>query len=190
MAWRIIMRFGFHVGFIDTSLQVHLIITAHTLNSVLTTSVWRISMRNLSLISDWCLTPRIHECIVFYNCHADGTEVTMSNSSSVLLCCHRNAFVNIRCRENKCLPSRCPAMDVCSGSTIPAFSCHVTVLSTDFTIEESRFFLFGKTVTGQKDSNVWESLLYDHKPVSRIQDLQVENWYEFSFIGLYTSNYT
>jgi hypothetical protein len=39
------------IGFIGTSLQLQLIITAHILNSLLTTSVWRISMRKLSRLS-------------------------------------------------------------------------------------------------------------------------------------------
>jgi hypothetical protein len=35
----------------------------------------------------------------------------MFYSSSILLCCHGNAFVTIRCRRNKCLPNRCLAND-------------------------------------------------------------------------------
>jgi hypothetical protein len=46
-------------GFIDTSLQLQSIITADTLNSFWTTSLWRVlyeeSLTNLSLISDWSL---------------------------------------------------------------------------------------------------------------------------------------
>jgi hypothetical protein len=38
------------IGFIGTSLQLQSIIRAHTLNSFLTTSVWLISIRNLSLL--------------------------------------------------------------------------------------------------------------------------------------------
>jgi hypothetical protein len=82
-------------------------------------------------ISDWSLLSRIHESTAFYNFHTAGIELIMSYSSSVLLCCHGNAFVNIRCRGNKYLPSRCLAMDVYSGSTIPAFSQHVTVCFTE-----------------------------------------------------------
>jgi hypothetical protein len=52
---------------------------------------------------------RIHECTVVYNCHAAEIEVTLSNTSSLLLCCHGNAFVSIRCRGKKCFPSRCLA---------------------------------------------------------------------------------
>jgi hypothetical protein len=40
------------IGFIGTSLQLQSIIRAHTLNSFLTTSIWRISMKNLSLLSE------------------------------------------------------------------------------------------------------------------------------------------
>jgi hypothetical protein len=47
------------------------------------------------------------KALPFYSCHAGGIEVTMSNSFSVLLCCHGNAFVNLRCRGNKCLSGRC-----------------------------------------------------------------------------------
>jgi hypothetical protein len=43
------------IRFIGTSLQLQSITGAHTLNSIWTTSVWRISMKNLSLISDWFL---------------------------------------------------------------------------------------------------------------------------------------
>jgi hypothetical protein len=60
----------------------------------------------LGWISNWFLTNfwliSIHEWTPFYNYHAAEIEVTMSNSSSVLLCCHGNAFVNIRCRGNRC----------------------------------------------------------------------------------------
>jgi hypothetical protein len=77
-----------------------------------------ISMKNLGLTSD----SRIHECTAFYNCHAAGIEVTMSNSSYVLLCCYGNAFVNIRCRGNKCLRSRCLAKIISASAIISAFS--------------------------------------------------------------------
>jgi hypothetical protein len=62
---------------------------------------------------------RIYESTAFYNFHADKIEVTVSYSSSVLLCCHVNAFVNIRCRRKKCLLSRCVATDFCSGFQPP-----------------------------------------------------------------------
>jgi hypothetical protein len=64
------------IGFIGTSLQLQSIIRAHTLDSFLTTSVWRISMKNLSLLSD----SRIHEWTPFYNCQTAGIEATMSNN--------------------------------------------------------------------------------------------------------------
>jgi hypothetical protein len=182
------------IGFIGTSLQLQLIITVHTLNSFLTTSVWRISMKIFSLPPE-CRTglyyssnSRMH-CL----CHAAGIEVTMSNSSSVLLCCQGNAFVNISCRWNKCLPSRFLPMDVCSGSTIPTFSRHVTVLSTDCYYGGIKIFSFWQNCHWTercKRLRIIVSLSYDHTPVSRNQDLEVENWYEFSFIVLYTSNYT
>jgi hypothetical protein len=40
------------IGFIGTPLQLQLIITAHTLNSFWTMTVWRISSKNLSLLSE------------------------------------------------------------------------------------------------------------------------------------------
>jgi hypothetical protein len=70
----------------------------------------------------------ILNCTAFYNCHAAGIEVTMSNCSSVLLCCHENAFVKIRCRRNKCLPSRCLAkMTSVSALFRPLGSVHLAV---------------------------------------------------------------
>jgi hypothetical protein len=42
-------------GFIGTYSQLQSVITAHTLNSFWTTSVWRTSLKNLSLTSDWSL---------------------------------------------------------------------------------------------------------------------------------------
>jgi hypothetical protein len=104
LAWRIIMGSGF-----DDWIYWHFFtITAHTLNSF-----WIPYAELLRRISHKFLTDlyyfRIHECTAFYNCHAVGLEVTISNSSFVLLCCHGNAFINIRCRGNKCLLSRCLA---------------------------------------------------------------------------------
>jgi hypothetical protein len=49
---------------------------------------------------------RTHECTAFYNCHTAWIGVTMSNNFSIVLCCHGNAFVNIRCSGNKCLRNR------------------------------------------------------------------------------------
>jgi hypothetical protein len=129
-AWRMTMGSRFDDWIYWHFLQLRSIITAHTLNSFWTTSVWWISPKNLSLLSEsrtgiYYSNSRIH---CFYNFHAARIKVIMSYNSSVLLCCHENAFVNIRCRGNKCLPGRCLAMDVCSGSTIQAFSRHVTIL--------------------------------------------------------------
>jgi hypothetical protein len=45
------------IGFIGTSLQLHAIITAHTLNPFLATSVRWIPMRNLSLLSEYRTGP-------------------------------------------------------------------------------------------------------------------------------------
>jgi hypothetical protein len=68
-----------------------------------------VCLANLSLSRTDLYCSRIQECTAFYNCHAAGIDVTMLNSSSVPLSCHGKAFVNIRCRGNKCLPSRCLA---------------------------------------------------------------------------------
>jgi hypothetical protein len=73
------------------------------LNSVSLMNLYEESVINLGLVST---IPRNYESTAFYNCHAARIEVTVSNSSSVLLCCHGNAFVSIRCSGNKCLPSR------------------------------------------------------------------------------------
>jgi hypothetical protein len=64
---------------------------------------------------------RIHECTVFYNFHTAGIEVTMSNISSILFCCHGNDLVNIRCRGNNCLLSSCLARVTSASNTILAF---------------------------------------------------------------------
>jgi hypothetical protein len=102
------------IGFIDTSLQLQSIITAHTLNSFWTTSVWRVFMKNLSLISDWSLllsNSRIH-CLLYLP--------RGRGSSSVLLCCHGNAFVNFCCRGNKCLLNCCLTSMTSASAIIPA----------------------------------------------------------------------
>jgi hypothetical protein len=74
------------IGLIGTSLQLQSIKIAHTLNWFWTTSVWQISVKNLSLlsISDWSLLLLNARINSFYNCHAADIEVTMSYSSSVL----------------------------------------------------------------------------------------------------------
>jgi hypothetical protein len=104
------------VQFIGTSLQLQLIVTAHTMNSYWMPYVE--SITNLSLIAT---TTRIHERTAFYNCHATGIKVSMSNNSSVLFCCHGNAFFNIRCRGNKCLLSSCLARMTSASAIIPVF---------------------------------------------------------------------
>jgi hypothetical protein len=86
------------IGFIGSSLQLQSIITAHILNS------WTTSLTNLGLVS----APRIHECSAFYNCHAAGIEVTMSDSSSdvtgMTLFSHllpgNDSFAAIHCNGN------------------------------------------------------------------------------------------
>jgi hypothetical protein len=118
LAWLIIMSSRF-----DDWIYWHFftIITAHALNSFCTTSLWRISLRNLSLLSP---TPfisllffsRIHESTAFYNGHAAGIEVTISSSScySALLLLRNVCQVSwqrfdsckrIRCCGNRCQPT-------------------------------------------------------------------------------------
>jgi hypothetical protein len=90
------------------------------LNDVCLTNLSEESRTNVPLI--WIShRARIHECTACYNCHEAGIEVTMLNSCSVLLCCHGNAFVNIHCHGNKCLPSRCLAKMTSASAIIPAF---------------------------------------------------------------------
>jgi hypothetical protein len=60
------------IGFIGTSLQLQSIITTHTLNSF-----WMTCLTNLS---------RLKNLLDWTNFHADRIEITISNSSSVILC--------------------------------------------------------------------------------------------------------
>jgi hypothetical protein len=76
------------IGFIGTSLQLQAIITAHTLSDVCLTNVYEESLNNISRIYHYSLTnlrlisnSRIHKCTAFFNCHAAGIEVTLSNNS-------------------------------------------------------------------------------------------------------------
>jgi hypothetical protein len=82
-------------GFIGPSLKLQSITTADTLNSSLTTSVWRMSMRNLSLLSESptglhivsqilhldLYSSWIHESTAFYNCHEALIEIAASKGS-------------------------------------------------------------------------------------------------------------
>jgi hypothetical protein len=61
------------VGFIGTSLQLQLVITAHTVN-FWTTSVWHVCMKNLSLLSESWIG--LYYYLNFYNFHVAGIEVT------------------------------------------------------------------------------------------------------------------
>jgi hypothetical protein len=47
------------------------------------------------------------------------------NDSFAAIRCNGNWFLLIFVATDTWLPRRCSAMDVCSGYTIPAFSCHV-----------------------------------------------------------------
>jgi hypothetical protein len=71
------------IMFTGTSLQLHLIITAHTSNSFRCRlrSIYEESLTNLGLIS----TPRIHECTAFYICHAALIQITDSKGSITVL---------------------------------------------------------------------------------------------------------
>jgi hypothetical protein len=101
-----------------------------TRNHILLSQIWDFPFRRLLLLagSRWRYSSppphgldRIHECAAFYNCHAAGIKVAMSNNSSVPLFCHGNAFVNIRCSGNKCLPSRSLARMTSASPIIPDF---------------------------------------------------------------------
>jgi hypothetical protein len=75
------------IGFIGTSLQLQSLTTAHTLNSFWT-SAWRISMKNLGLISVSRLNLsqlRMHESTPFYNCHVALMEINASKISITVL---------------------------------------------------------------------------------------------------------
>jgi hypothetical protein len=138
------------IGFTGTSLQLQLIITARTFKSVLTTSVWRISLKNLGLIS----ATRIHECTAFYNFHAPPKvplllfmnalprKPCVNSETTVRFCVCYPLLRNITCLATCYIattrsllflvtgtwfPIRCSGMGVCSGSTIPAFRRHVTI---------------------------------------------------------------
>jgi hypothetical protein len=131
------------IDFIDTSLQLQSIITAHTLNSLWTTSVWRISLKILGLT--WTSTTlEFTDELPFITATRPGQKSPCRTVNS--LCypvgCHGNlvfrnllpgndSFAAIRCNiivaAETWLASRCSPMDVRSGSTIPAFSRHVTL---------------------------------------------------------------
>jgi membrane-bound inhibitor of C-type lysozyme len=77
------------------------------MNSFWTSYVWRISMKNLSLISHnvglistttntTSTTTRIHEFTVFYNCHEAGLEVSMFKGSTTAfyVCIVSETYVN------------------------------------------------------------------------------------------------
>jgi hypothetical protein len=75
------------IGFIGTSLQLQSIITANTLNSFWTTSLWRISHESPTDL----YYSRIHEWTPFYICHAARIEITPSKASITVL---RECFVS------------------------------------------------------------------------------------------------
>jgi hypothetical protein len=120
-AWLIIMDSGFddwvYWHFSTIALNSNSSHIEILLNDFSLTNLSLISLCPLSLI--WI--SRIHECTEFYICYAAGVEVTMSYSSSVLLCYDGNAFVSIRCYGNKCLPSRCLAKVTSSSGIISVF---------------------------------------------------------------------
>jgi hypothetical protein len=86
----------------------------------------------------------MHEWIPFYNCHAArilshhveqlivlccsviSVAAETSRTISPLFCVVRIPIVDC-VTSRMCLPKRCSAADVCSGSTIPAFSRNVTI---------------------------------------------------------------
>jgi hypothetical protein len=69
-----------------------------------------------------------------------GAVPTENTTSQLFLCClQRRCYLTVEYKRHSiascvfvaagmCLPSHCLAMDVCSGSTIPPFTRHVTIL--------------------------------------------------------------
>jgi hypothetical protein len=80
LMWLIIMDSGFHDWIYWHFFTITVDYSSSHVNSFWTTYV-----------SHWPRTDfyssRIHECAAFYNCHVAGINITISNSSSVLLCC-------------------------------------------------------------------------------------------------------
>jgi hypothetical protein len=70
------------IRFIGISLVLQSIITAHILNSFWTTSVWRIFMNNLSLISDWFLLLELSESESFVK--TDGQSASLSWNKALI----------------------------------------------------------------------------------------------------------
>jgi hypothetical protein len=98
------------IGFIAASSQLESIITAHTLNSFWTTSVWPISMKNLGLIS----------CYFEYTNHLPflslprGPIICHNVEQLVVLCC------SVCCHGSLVFSNSLPGNDA-------AFSPHVTM---------------------------------------------------------------
>jgi hypothetical protein len=156
-------------GVIGTSSQLQSIITAHTLNSFWSTYMWRISsesLTNLSLISTTlkfknglpfinATRPRsgqhIEEFLFF--CVVTGmtsfSDLLRDNDLFAVIRCNGNYSLLIFIVAETWLPSRCLVMDICSCSTIPVFSRHVTaffisffILSLFFPLTRKHFFLY------------------------------------------------
>jgi hypothetical protein len=143
------------IGFIGTSLQLQLIVRVHALNAFWTTSVLRISLKNLGLIST---TPWIHKSTAFppgpnRNHCLQGFHFC----SSWMLCLGNHVLIfqatvwfskcypllrNISCLVTCYLattrsllfvvtrtwfPIHYSALGVSSGSIIPAFSRHIKI---------------------------------------------------------------
>jgi hypothetical protein len=116
-----------------TSLQLQSVITAHTLNSCMT-SVWLISHRSLTDLNFWIfLISRMSSLLYLPRGPNVSLHVEQLIPSIVIglslfsgLLPSNDSFVAIRCSENG-LPSRFSVMDLRSGSTFPAFSLRVTI---------------------------------------------------------------
>jgi hypothetical protein len=134
------------IGFSGTSLQLHLIITAHTLNSFWTTSVWRMNSWTLSL--SLMLRPMFSRPLCFGIKHPSGVY----DHNFITVSC---GFVDVGCslwREGKSVAYNCcwpsPAQSFSDPSpvglatifycysinvlnrTISTFFCHTWVTSS------------------------------------------------------------
>jgi hypothetical protein len=112
------------IGFIGTSLQLQLIITAHALNSIITTSVWRISPKNLSLVST--LSNSWIRCLLWLLCSPDRSYHFQGfHYGFSWMCCLGNILEPLPNKINNSL----------SGSTIPAFGQRLLSIAQKSTVQ-------------------------------------------------------
>jgi hypothetical protein len=108
------------------------------------TTIWHtISSPSLTAVSrDFLNFDSSYLRSALYSLRADPQKTTFLSFSQQFLYCyrgvptsplHRNGSyfpVSLFISAGICLPSRCLAVDVCSGPTIPSFRRHVTVFTT------------------------------------------------------------